>query len=135
MKPPNTPEEGIKDYEPIPFTVDIEETCAVNADEITLTCYSFLGVYIQNVTYGRGSGNEICDGKKPKDNKGPSPGNSCYNETIDTIITEELKQECHGSYTCQYTVPTFLLDVSCDGMKRELRLEYTCGKIFPNLLH
>ena len=49
-------------------------------------------------------------------------------EDKDNEISTGLKTECHGKFTCTYTIPTLLLDVVCDGMRREMRLQYICGK-------
>ena len=126
--PPDATEEGKKEHHPIPIPVDIEEECGLDSEEVSLTCPSFLNIYIQKVVYGRGPGVELCDGDKPADNSKPPGDKSCYDEDKDIEISNGLKTECHGKFTCSYTIPTLLLDVICDGMRREMRLQYICGK-------
>ena len=108
--------------------MDIEEDCALNAEVLSLYCHSFLRIYIYNVIYGRGPGKELCDGDKPQDSFEPAGDKSCYNEDLDTEISLGLKTECHGKFECTYTIPTLVMDDACGGMRRELRLEYICGK-------
>ena len=127
-KPPETTEEGVREYHPIPIPVDVEEECGLDSEELPLKCHSFLSIYIYNVTYGRGPGKELCDGDKPQDSFKPTGDKSCYDEAKDTEVSIELKSECHGQFECTYTIPTLILDSACEGMRRELRLEYICGK-------
>ena len=58
-KPPETTEEGVREYHPIPIPVDVEEECGLDSEELPLKCHSFLSIYIYNVTYGRGPGKEL----------------------------------------------------------------------------
>ena len=126
--PPEATEEGKKEYHPIPIPVDVVEECGLDSEEISLTCPSFLNIYIKNVVYGRGPGKELCDGDKPDDTSKPAGDKSCYNINKDIKVSNGLKTECHGKFSCSYTIPTLLLNVRCDGMRRELRLQYICGK-------
>ena len=107
--------------------MDTEKECGLDSEEIQLKCHSFLNIYIYNVTYGRGPGKELCDGSKPQDSFQPTGDKNCYDETKDAEISIELKKECHGKFECAYSIPTKVLDDACDGMRRELRLEYICG--------
>ena len=69
----------------------------------------------------------MCDGEKKKDSKAPAM--NCFNETFEAEVVEELEDLCHGGYSCSYSIPTVPLDPICDGMKREARIEFSCGKL------
>ena len=55
---------------------------------------------------------------------------NCFNETFEMEVITELEDLCHGEFQCTYTIPTVPLDPICDGMKREARIEFSCGKSF-----
>ena len=103
--------------------------CALNSEEIELQCHTFLSVYIKSVTYGRNStlGKELCDGEKPKDSKAPAL--SCYDEDFNWSLLSDLDTLCLGRFNCSYLIPTVPLDPVCDGISRELRVEYLCGEL------
>ena len=54
---------------------------------------------------------------------------NCFNETFELEVVVELENLCHGEYQCSYNIPTVPLDPICDGMKREARIEFSCGKL------
>ena len=127
--PPDTPEEGVREYRPIAIGQEPERLCALNSEEIELRCHTFLSVYLQSVTYGRNStmGKELCDGEKPKDKKAPAL--NCYDEDFNLNLLSELDYLCLGHFNCTFVIPTVPLDPVCDGLSREVRIEYLCGKI------
>ena len=133
-KPPDTPDEGIKDHVPIPIKIDPEETCELNGEEVTLTCYSFLNIYISHVVYSRDKGYELCNGTKPPDFAKPTNDASCSDDNVNKQIKEELEYYCHADYSCTYSIPTLLIGANCDGMKRELRTKHHCGKNLKKLI-
>ena len=106
--------------------------CALNTELVELKCHSFLSVYVKSVTYGRNStkGKELCDGDKPKDSKAPAM--SCYDEEFNLNLLLELDSLCLGNFNCSYTIPTVPLDPVCNGISREARIEYLCGKPVSN---
>ena len=53
---------------------------------------------------------------------------NCYNETFNQEILFELELACHANFNCSYTLPTVPLDPVCDGLKREARVQFICGK-------
>ena len=118
----------MREYRPIAIGQEPERMCALNSEEIELRCHTFLSVYLQRVTYGRNSstGKELCDGEKPKDKKAPAL--NCYDEDFNLNLLTELDYLCLGQFNCSFTIPTVPLDPVCDGLSREVRIEYLCGK-------
>ena len=126
--PPDVPEEGVAEYLPIAIPMDHNKVCTLDSEDVTLTCNSFLRIYITGVTYGRDSatGIELCDGEKPN---GKSLGSgTCYNATHNEKLENDFALECHGTYNCTVYVPTVPLNPDCDGLRREVRTQYICGK-------
>ena len=105
-----------------------EKICAVNEDEINLKCHSFLSIYLTKVWYGRNqsSGRVICDGDKPDDNQ--SPNVDCFLETYNNELKEDISAACNTEFYCNFTIPTVPIISACDGMIREARVEYICGR-------
>ena len=128
-KPPDTPGEGKKDFYPKAIGLEPHKLCGVNSEDINIKCHSFLTIFIESFSYGRNStkGKELCDGEKTRDSKAPVM--NCYNETFELGVVSELKGLCHGDFTCSYNIPTVPLDPVCDGLKREARIEYSCGML------
>ena len=120
----------MKEYLPIAIGLQPEKMCALNSEEIELRCHTFLSIYIKSVTYGRNStlGKELCDGEKPKDSKAPAL--SCYDEDFNWSLLSDLDTLCLGHFNCSYLIPTVPLDPVCDGISRELRVEYLCGELY-----
>ena len=127
-KPPDVPEEGIQEYLPIPIPIESEKICALNDETVMLLCPTFLNVFINIVVYGRHKGKDLCNGEKPKDSFKPSGDVSCFNESISKEVALEFMTACHGGFNCSHEVPTLVLEPACDGMKREMTLEYNCGE-------
>ena len=102
--------------------------CAINSEDLEIKCHSFLSVFIESFSYGRNAtkGKELCDGEKKRDSKAPAM--NCFNETFEMEVVVELENICHGEYQCTYNIPTVPLDPICDGMKREARIEFSCGR-------
>ena len=127
--PPNAPDEGVREHWPIPLPIEPNNVCYLDSEVAVLTCHSFLKVYVTNVTYGRDSATakELCDGDKPNDFQSLGSG-TCYNETYNDILRNEMAIHCHGSYNCSYEIQTVPLTSDCNGLRRETRIEYICGK-------
>ena len=104
------------------------KTCALDSEEVTLTCHSFLSIYVTKVSYGRDSstGREVCGGDKPNDFKSLGSG-TCYDEAYNSQLLEEIASECHGTFNCTYYIPTTPLTQDCDGLRREVKINHTCG--------
>ena len=132
-KPPDVPDEGVQEYLPIPIPIEPETICALNGETVTLICPTFLNVFISKIVYGRNKGKELCNGEKPKDSFQPTGDVSCFNPTKSEEVANEFRTACHGGFNCSHDVPTLILDAACDGMKREMTLEYNCGKSDYNL--
>ena len=128
-EPPDAPEEGVKEFHPIPIPMELETVCSVNPDAVNLECHSFLNIYIGPVSYGRNKtkGKTLCDGEKIQDIK--APNTDCFDDSVNEQIWEELSLTCKGKSSCSYEIPTILLDSACDGMKREANIAYICGKL------
>ena len=71
-------------------------------------------------------GTVLCDGDKPKDAFAPSQ--DCYDDNVNTELLGTLRVECRGRYDCVTTVPTLPLTSECDGKRREIRVQYSCGQ-------
>ena len=127
--PPEVPEDGVKEHVPLPIEIPPNKLCALDAETVTLSCHSFLRVYITSVSYGRNSssGSNLCDGEKSDKSLGSG---SCYNEDYNKQLLREISLDCHGKFNCTFKVPTLPLTEDCDTLKRELRVEYICGE-FP----
>ena len=106
----------------------------MNGETVTLICPTFLNVFISKIVYGRNKGKELCNGEKPKDSFQPTGDVSCFNPTKSEEVANEFRTACHGGFNCSHDVPTLILDAACDGMKREMTLEYNCGKSDFNLI-
>ena len=72
-------------------------------------------------------GTVLCDGDKPKDAFAPSQ--DCYDDSVNTELLGTLRAECRGQYDCVTTVPTLALTSECDGKRREIRVQYSCGQL------
>ena len=72
----------------------------------------------------------MCDGTK---NAGPKvEGCSETNITI-----EMMKSSCHGDYYCQVQIeeqPQLFMDPGCVKPKKEVKVEFTCGKLDSSLV-
>ena len=68
----------------------------------------------------------LCDGDKPKDAFAPSQ--DCYDDDVNTQLLESGRAECRGRYDCVTTVATLPLSQECDGKRREIRVQYSCGE-------
>ena len=115
-------------HHPTAFPVSSHHRCAVNADTLELSCPTFLSVFPLSLTYGRNVSLQktLCDGEHADDDK--APFKSCYDEDVNRERLASLRAVCAGQSSCSQEVPTVLLDPSCDGLRREMRLEYTCGQ-------
>ena len=96
---------------------------------MTLTCHTFLNVYIQAATFGRkfSSLAELCGGDKEKDSNG-GPDSDCVDEEVALKKTRFI---CHGRHACAAPILPNLapLGPACDTLKREYNVNYTCGMI------
>ena len=118
----------MREHHPTAFPVPSHQGCAVNADLLTLSCPSFLSVYPLSLTYGRNASlkKTLCDGEHANDDK--APFQSCYDETVNRARLASLRSECSGLSSCSQEVPTVVLDPTCDGLRREMRVEHICGQ-------
>jgi hypothetical protein len=116
--------EGARKYLPLAIPLEPEKKCYLNEEQAELKCSSFLIIYIRTLSYGRSfsSAKELCDGEKLDDTAAPEK--DCFDEEgkVMTIV----KASCHGTATCDNKIPSLPLDASCNGLKRELRMEYVC---------
>ena len=98
-----------------------------------IKCHSFLNIYIRKTLYGRDFENEkkLCDGEKPDDIKGVDDESSfCQRHMGDDIVNQ-----CQGDDYCIIPVTGDMdrtwqkkFDPTCAPLKKELRVEYICGK-------
>ena len=130
-KPPDAPADGVQEHLPIPIGLEPYNQCAVSEDEMSITCSSFLSIYITEVSYGRDSATkrEMCGGDSPSDFQSLGSG-TCYDDAYNSQLQGEIASECHGTYNCTFHVPTTPLTEDCDGLKREIKVNYTCGEYF-----
>ena len=128
--PPDAPDNGVREHWPLPISIPPVKQCYLDSEVATLTCSSFLDVYVTNVSYGRDSatGKELCGGDKPKDISSLGTG-TCYNETYNDYLKSEMSFYCHGTYNCTFTIPTVPLTTDCDGLRREVNIEHICGEL------
>ena len=103
--------------------------CGLDSEAVTLSCPSFLSIYITQISYGRDSSTkrELCGGYKPSDSKSLGSG-TCYNEAFNSQLLADMAFECHGTFNCTFIVPTVPLSTDCDGLRREVKINHTCGK-------
>ena len=136
-KPPDVPEEGIRDFEPKVFPQEIENSCNIEGENMKIKCHSFLSVYLKTIVYGRNYTNEkkLCDGDNPDDSKGvDSETDYCLRSRKNW---RSIKDLCHGESSCLIPVAAdmdsawqtkYHFGAACNGLKRELRVEHICGK-------
>ena len=126
--PPEAPPEGIREHLPLGFPVENNEGCFLNGDLAQLSCHSFLNIYPTKLTYGRAAAakKELCGGASPPDSKAAPL--DCYEETINQEMLTTASDLCRGHFNCSLEVPTIILSPACDGLKREYKIEYLCGK-------
>ena len=127
--PPKAPEEGVREHWPIPLAIEPTNLCYLDSEVAELKCHSFLRVFVKEVTYGRDSATakKLCDGEKPNDFQSLGSG-TCYNETFNGILMAEMNSNCLGTFNCTYEIPTVPLTTDCNGLRRETKIEYICGK-------
>ena len=131
-KPPETPVEGLVDFQPIVFDQETVKSCAIEDKILDLKCHSFLKIYIPSSTFGRNYnesssvGKMLCDGAEQADGlaaQGP--------ECIETSsVLEEARRLCHGRSSCSLPVTPDMasLGPTCSLLKKELRTEHICGR-------
>ena len=129
--PPDVPEEGVREFEPLVFDQEVESSCAIEGETLTLQCHSFLTVYVQKASYGRNAdngGRSLCNGTKGEDTEEVTADQDCLDEAG---ITAEVRTACLGRTSCSSSVTEELasLGATCDGLKRELRTSHICGKL------
>ena len=125
-KPPDIPEDGVKEYHPIPIPIEPRKFCGVNEEDMNLRCHSFLNVYIKSFVYGRNFTHrkELCDGEK--DDDANAPDKDCFDDAKSLQFLAKIA--CHGRRGCTGKIPSIPLDEVCNGLKREARVEYLCGR-------
>ena len=118
----------MREYHPTAFPVASHHQCAVNADLLSLSCPTFLSVFPLSLSYGRNASlkKTLCDGAHGDDDKAPLE--SCYDETVNREMLASVRSVCAGQSVCSHQVQTEVLQPACDGLRRELRLEFTCGQ-------
>ena len=132
-KPPEIPEDGIRDFEPKVFEQEVSQVCNIEGETMELKCHSFLSIYARKSMYGRNYTNEkkLCDGEKPDDSKGvDDEGDFCLRKH-----TWPVRKNCHGESFCIVPVTgdmdkdwTDKFDSQCAPLKKELRVDYICGR-------
>ena len=136
-KPPDVPEEGIRDFEPKIFEQEIDNSCNIEGENIKIQCHSFLSVYLKTISYGRNYTNEkkLCDGEKPDDSKGVDSESDYCLRTLKNW--RKWKNLCHGESSCLIPVTAdqdsnwasqHHFDAACNGLKKEMRVEHICGE-------
>ena len=68
----------------------------------------------------------MCDGSKNK-----PPLSDCFD--TETAL-DHMRNNCHGKYLCDYTIPANLVDITeeCAPLKKNLDVNYLCGNFFMN---
>ena len=46
--PPDAPDEGVKEYLPIPFPEETVKNCVLNDEDLSIKCSSFLSIYMRD---------------------------------------------------------------------------------------
>ena len=47
--PPDAPDEGVKEYHPLAIPQSTVKNCALDAEDLTIKCHSFLSIYIRSI--------------------------------------------------------------------------------------
>ena len=130
--PPEVTLEGVREFAPVAFQLAPVDSCALTEETISLTCHSFLSVYLQSASFGRteAAEEELCDGEKEDDRA--SPDKDC----LDTrAVLQQGRDLCHGRSSCSLAVSQDMADFTgcmSEDLKRELRTSHICGN---NLFH
>ena len=136
-KPPDTPIEGVIDFEPIVFDQETVKSCAVENKILDLKCHSFLKIYIPATTFGRkynessSVGKMLCDGAEQADGLA-AQGTGCIE---DVSVLEEARRLCHDQSSCSIPVTSDMASLGpmCSLLKKELRTEHICGECNLNI--
>ena len=133
-KPPEIPEDGIQDFEPIVFEQEVAQVCNIEGETMEIRCHSFQSIYARKSMYGRNYTNEkkLCDGEKPDDLKGvDDEGDFCLRHH-----SSPVRKNCHGESFCIVPVTGDMdkdwankFDSQCAPLKKELRVDYICGRL------
>lgn len=131
-KPPETPVEGVVDFEPIVFDQQTVKSCAIENKILDLKCNSFLNIYIPSTSFGRSYnesssvGKMLCDGAEQADSLA-AQGADCLEERS---VVGEVRRFCHGRNSCSVPVTSDMasLGPTCTLLKKELRTEHICGE-------
>ena len=122
--PPEVPEDGWRDFIPIVFELQPENSCEITGGMMELKCHTFLRVYIQTARYGRSVSNErsLCDKDKGRDSGAPSV--DCLDHSL---ALHTAKETCQGKSSCSIMIePDMAALTGCDTLKKELRVEHIC---------
>ena len=110
--PPDVPQDGVKEHVPLPIEIPPNKLCALDAETVTLSCHSFLRVYITSVTYGRNSssGGSLCDGEKSDKSLGQG---SCYNDEYNKQL-QNTYQQIKSSWGDSFFITSQNVCMICD---------------------
>ena len=129
--PPGVPLDGQLTVVPAVLPVKETTSCVVAGARVStvagpsllsLTCPSFLSVYITTATYGREKGeDQLCSGEKDR-----PPAEDC----LSTEVVDRLRQQCLGLDNCTLTATEGMVDLgdTCTRQKKELKTNHTCGE-------
>ena len=124
--PPEPHLDGKRDWIPKVFEVENSSACTEAGKFLNLKCHSFYNIYVTAGTFGRLVNNKkkICNGDEQDDSQEPSS-----NCTDSQAILSHARDSCHGRSSCSVAVPPDFIDLhpDCDGLKREVNVEYVCG--------
>ena len=117
----------MREFVPVVFELEPVESCALADETVSLTCHSFLTVYLQSASFGRTAkaGKELCDGARDEDRA--KPDEDCL-ET--RAVLQKGRDLCHGRSSCSLPVSADMADFTgcmAADLKRELRTRHICG--------
>ena len=119
--PPDVPLDGFLNISRPIHPVQNVDTCRTDAEDLVISCPSFLTIYIRAASYSRKAAvPTMCTGERD-----PGPAADC----TDPDVVQKVRAECHGSHSCVLTVAGSLADLGqqCGPKKKELHTTHTCG--------
>ena len=110
--PPAIPIDGFLNISHPVHDVQNVHSGITDGKNLSISCPSFLDIYIRSASYGEKS--NVAE-----------PDQDC----LDTDVIKMTRSKCHGSYRCGLSFSGLAdLSLDCNTKRKELNITHTCGK-------